>query len=91
MSAASVAALALNVVAILVLVPRWGIVGCALASSASYTLIATVQVARFCRASSTPVWRLLPSPARLRRRRAGDPLEDVFVTADPTPARDEVA
>jgi O-antigen/teichoic acid export membrane protein len=91
MSAASVVALALNVVVILVLVPRWGIVGCALASSASYMLIAAVQVARFCRSSGTPIRQLLPSPARLRRRRAGDPLEDVLVAADPAAARGEVA
>jgi O-antigen/teichoic acid export membrane protein len=83
MSAASAVALALNVVAILVLVPRWGIVGCALASSASYTLIAIVQVVRFCRASGTPVRRLLPLST--------DPLEDVLVAADPAPARREVA
>ncbi len=90
MSAASAAALALNVVAILVLVPRWGIVGCALASSASYTLVAAVQVVRFCRASGTPLRRLLPSPARSAWRTA-DPLEDVLVAADPAAARREVA
>jgi O-antigen/teichoic acid export membrane protein len=60
MSAQSVAALALTVAANPLLIPRWGIVGCALASSASYGLIAVVQVTRFCRATSTPAHRLLP-------------------------------
>jgi O-antigen/teichoic acid export membrane protein len=90
MSASPAVALALNVVAILLLVPRLGIVGCALASSVSYTLIAAIQVARFCRASGTPVGRLLPAPPRLRRRGA-DPLEDVLVAAEPAAARREVA
>ncbi|WP_432837669.1 lipopolysaccharide biosynthesis protein [Dactylosporangium sp. CA-092794] len=90
MSAPSAVALALNVVAVLVLVPRLGIVGCALASSVSYVLVAAVQIGRFCRASGTPLRRLLPRPAPLRRR-VPDPLEDVLVAADPAAARGEVA
>jgi O-antigen/teichoic acid export membrane protein len=60
MSSLSIAALAVNVAANLVLIPRWGIVGCALSSSVSYTLIAAVQVRMFCRATGTAVRALSP-------------------------------
>ncbi|GAA1571744.1 hypothetical protein GCM10009827_112130 [Dactylosporangium maewongense] len=105
MSATSVAALAVNVGLILVLVPRWGIVGCGLAASISYGCLAVVHLVWFCRASGTPAARLLPDPvsalaaaraaaASLRRRNdaaaGADPLEDVLVAAQATAARGEM-
>jgi len=105
MSALSVAALVVNVTVNLWAIPRWGIVGCALSSSVSYTLIAAVHIGRFCRATGTPVRALLPGRGELtglsRRlrtaglrvlaRRPAAPLEDVLVAADPGPAGGQVA
>jgi O-antigen/teichoic acid export membrane protein len=92
MSALSVAALVVNVAVNLVLIPSWGIVGCALASSASYTLIAAGQVYRFCRATGTPATRLLPGAGLLRRAGAvaASPLEDVLVATQPAAAGGQV-
>ena len=64
-SALPMAALAVSIAANLALIPRWGIVGCALAASVSYTLLTTAQVARFCRATGIPWHRLLPGPAEI--------------------------
>jgi O-antigen/teichoic acid export membrane protein len=103
MSALSVGALVVNVAANLVLIPLWGIVGCSLASSLSYGLITAVQVARFCRATDTPLRRLLPAGpelAALRRRlcrsarpirpSTADPVEHVLVAAQAPAAGGEV-
>jgi O-antigen/teichoic acid export membrane protein len=65
MSALPVGTLAVNVALSLILIPRWGVVGCSLASSVSCVLMVVVQVARFSRATSTPARRLLPGVADL--------------------------
>jgi O-antigen/teichoic acid export membrane protein len=65
MSALPVGALAVNVALNLVLIPRWGVVGCSFASSVSGVLMVAVQVVRFSRATSTPVRQLLPGVADL--------------------------
>lgn len=59
-STISVAAVAGNIALIFLLVPWWGIVGCALASSIGYTGYAAAQVVWFCRSTGTPWRRLLP-------------------------------
>ncbi len=62
-SVPSAVALAVNIAANLVLIPRWGVAGCAFASSLSYTLLTVVQAAQFCRATATPARDLLPGRA----------------------------
>jgi O-antigen/teichoic acid export membrane protein len=54
-----------NVVLCLLMIPRWGAVGCALASSAGYFALAGAQVVWFLRATRTPARRLLPGRAEL--------------------------
>jgi O-antigen/teichoic acid export membrane protein len=103
MSSLSVVALVVNVGVNLWAIPRWGIVGCSLSSSVSYTLIAAVHIGRFSRATGTPLRALLPGrhevfgltrllrPAGLRLlRRPVAPLEDVLVAPDPGPAGGQV-
>lgn len=60
MTAITVAGVAINVALCLALIPRWGIVGCALASSAGYLSVAACQLTWFLRATGTPPARLLP-------------------------------
>jgi O-antigen/teichoic acid export membrane protein len=104
MSAMSVTVLMVNVAVNLMLIPRWGIIGCSLASSVSYGLITAMQLTQFCRATGTPVRRLLPGTAELAIGRrwlfrsrdrvapaVADPLEDVPVAAQSTAACGEVA
>jgi O-antigen/teichoic acid export membrane protein len=59
-SAMSVAALLINVVLNLVLIPDYGIVGSAVASSIAYIMLAGMQGAWFLRATGTPLRQLLP-------------------------------
>ncbi|MCW2919500.1 MAG: Membrane protein involved in the export of O-antigen and teichoic acid-like protein [Actinomycetia bacterium] len=59
-SAMSVAALLINVVLNLALIPDYGIVGSAVASSIAYTMLAGMQGAWFLRATGTPLRQLLP-------------------------------
>jgi O-antigen/teichoic acid export membrane protein len=66
-SGTSFLALLLNVVLNLFLIPRWGIVGCACASSASFLALAACQVAWFTRATGTPIAALLPGRDDLAR------------------------
>ncbi|NJC74292.1 oligosaccharide flippase family protein [Planosporangium thailandense] len=66
-SAISLSAVAANVVLCLVLIPRWGVVGCGLASSGGYAILGGAQVAWFLRATGTPARRLLPGRADLDR------------------------
>jgi len=60
MSALSVIALAVNVGLNLLLTPRLGIVGCALATSAGYVTLAAAQMAWFVRSAGLPAAALLP-------------------------------
>jgi O-antigen/teichoic acid export membrane protein len=59
-SAMSVAALMLNVFLNLTLIPRFGIMGCAIASSVSYIILSAMQCIWFLRATQTPCRMLLP-------------------------------
>jgi O-antigen/teichoic acid export membrane protein len=64
-SAMAVLALAGNVGLCLLLIPRWGLVGCALASSAGYVTLAAGQVVWFLRATGISAHRLVPGRAEL--------------------------
>jgi len=66
MSAISVTALVVNVVLNLALIPAYGIVGCAVASSIGYGLLGGLQVAWFLRATGLPARVLLPGRAEVR-------------------------
>jgi O-antigen/teichoic acid export membrane protein len=59
-SATAVAALAVNVGLNLALIPSFGIIGSALASSIGYGMLAALQVAWFLRATRIPLRRLIP-------------------------------
>jgi len=60
MSGLSLAALTGNVVLNLALVPRWGIVGCGVATSAGYLVLAAGQLTWFCRSAGVSPRVLLP-------------------------------
>lgn len=66
MTAISVCALTTNVLLNLAMIPRWGAVGAALASSAAYILMTFLEMTRFTRSTGTPMRELLPRPADLR-------------------------
>jgi O-antigen/teichoic acid export membrane protein len=68
-SGISLLALLVNVVLNLFLIPRWGIVGCACASSAGWLALAGCQVAWFTRTTGTPLAALLPGRNDLARVR----------------------
>jgi O-antigen/teichoic acid export membrane protein len=74
-SAMSVAALFVNVALNLVLVPAYGIVGSAIASSVAYAALAGWQTTWFLRATGASPRDLLPGPAELAylRRRLARP------------------
>ncbi|HEV7898103.1 MAG TPA: polysaccharide biosynthesis C-terminal domain-containing protein [Planosporangium sp.] len=59
------AAMAGNVGLCLLLIPRWGVLGCALASSAGYIGLCGAQLVWFLRATGTPARRLAPGRAEL--------------------------
>nr|WP_316249616.1 polysaccharide biosynthesis C-terminal domain-containing protein [Sphaerisporangium corydalis] len=87
---ALLANLALNVV----LIPRAGVAGCALASTVAYTGLAAAQMGWFARSAGVPLRRLAPGAAEVReiaRRLRGflpaRPPEQVLVAAEPAPAR----
>jgi O-antigen/teichoic acid export membrane protein len=69
MSAMSITALLVNVGLNVALIPAFGIVGCALASSVAYGVLAGMQVTWFLAATGTPLRRLLPRPADVRHVR----------------------
>ncbi|MEV6848908.1 glycosyltransferase [Actinoplanes sp. NPDC051411] len=69
-SGTSFLALAVNVMLNLLLIPRWGIVGCALASSAGWLVLAGCQVTWFTRATGTSPAALLPGRDDLARARS---------------------
>ncbi|WP_113701584.1 lipopolysaccharide biosynthesis protein [Nonomuraea lactucae] len=66
MTAIAVAALAANVLLNLLLVPHWGAVGAALASSATYIPMAALEIAWFARSARIPLRDMLPRLADLR-------------------------
>lgn len=65
-SGLAVGALVANVALNLVLIPVWGIVGCALVSSVSYCALAGLQLAWFARVARVPYRRFVPGPSDLR-------------------------
>lgn len=66
-SATALLALMTNVVLNLLLIPRWGVLGCAYASSAGWLTLAGCQVAWFIRATGTSPTALLPGRDDLAR------------------------
>ncbi|MEU0567484.1 polysaccharide biosynthesis C-terminal domain-containing protein [Nonomuraea sp. NPDC005983] len=60
MTLIAVGTLALNVLVNVALIPRWGPLGAALASTATYTLMACVEVSWFARSACIPLRGLLP-------------------------------
>ncbi|MFC5803551.1 lipopolysaccharide biosynthesis protein [Streptomyces formicae] len=71
----SLTALGVNIGLNTVLIPAWGGVGCAVASTAAYTALVAVQMTSFVRMTGTPWRQLLPTGSdtsqitgRLRRR-----------------------
>ncbi len=65
-SGMALGALVANVVLNLLLIPVWGIVGCALVSSACYCALAALQTAWFVRVTGVSYRRFVPGPAELR-------------------------
>lgn len=66
MSAISVTALAVNVILNLILIPAYGIVGCAVASSIGYGVLGGLQVTWFLRATRLSLGRVLPGREEIR-------------------------
>jgi O-antigen/teichoic acid export membrane protein len=66
MTAVSVSVLAVNILLNLVMIPRWGAVGAALASTVTYIVMALVEMARFTRSTGLPMRDLMPGTADLR-------------------------
>lgn len=58
--------LAVNLLLNLVMIPRWGAAGAALASTVAYTLMAVLEMAWFLRTARVPVSRLVPRLTDLR-------------------------
>ncbi|WP_155349570.1 lipopolysaccharide biosynthesis protein [Acrocarpospora pleiomorpha] len=71
MTAISIIALGVNLVLNGVLIPQWGAVGAAVASTAAYTLVAVIELTWFVRASRTAPRELLPRRADLVPARSG--------------------
>ncbi|GGO65559.1 polysaccharide biosynthesis C-terminal domain-containing protein [Nonomuraea cavernae] len=66
MTAIAVSALTVNVLLNLVMIPRWGAVGAAVASTVAYVLMAFLEIVRFTRSTGLPVRELIPGTADLR-------------------------
>lgn len=58
--------LAANVALNVLLIPVWGITGCALISSVSYCALAALQLTWFARVARVPYRRFVPGPADVR-------------------------
>jgi O-antigen/teichoic acid export membrane protein len=69
-SGTALIALAVNVGLNLVLIPRYGIIGCAIASSVSYCALSGIHVAWFLKATRTPVRQLVPGGDEVRYMKA---------------------
>jgi O-antigen/teichoic acid export membrane protein len=65
-SGVALIAMTVNVGLNLVLIPAWGVMGCAIASSVSYLVLVGVHVAWFTRVTRTPLRLLVPGPAEIR-------------------------
>nr|WP_240940609.1 polysaccharide biosynthesis C-terminal domain-containing protein [Planosporangium flavigriseum] len=83
-SGITLAAMAGNVALCLLLIPRWGLVGCALASSAGYAVLGGAQVAWFLRATRTPARALVPGRAELDALRRAYRARRIRAASDPT-------
>ncbi len=69
---AAIVALTLNIVANLILIPRWGIIGASASSLLSYTCHAAILLVMACRmAKVSPLAFLLPGAAEFGRLRRG--------------------
>ncbi|MEQ4717346.1 polysaccharide biosynthesis C-terminal domain-containing protein [Nonomuraea sp. B19D2] len=66
MTVVSIIALVVNILLNLVLIPRWGAVGAAFASSVTYIFMAFMEASRFVRSTGLPVCELIPGLADLR-------------------------
>ncbi|MBN6053692.1 polysaccharide biosynthesis C-terminal domain-containing protein, partial [Nonomuraea sp. RK-328] len=66
MAAVSLTALAANVLLNLVMIPWWGAVGAAVASTVTYFLMAGVEVSRFTASTGLPARALVPGVADVR-------------------------
>ncbi|MFI7642193.1 lipopolysaccharide biosynthesis protein [Nonomuraea sp. NPDC049400] len=66
MTVVSITALIANVLLNLVMIPQWGAVGAALASTATYILMAALQSSRFIKSTGLPARELIPGSADLR-------------------------
>ncbi|MER5326611.1 oligosaccharide flippase family protein [Streptosporangium roseum] len=66
MTLVAVGALTANVLLNLALIPRWGALGAALASTAAYILMALIEVSWFARSARIPLRALLPRLADVR-------------------------
>ncbi|MEV1169992.1 polysaccharide biosynthesis C-terminal domain-containing protein [Nonomuraea sp. NPDC049784] len=66
MTVVSVTALTANILLNLVMIPRWGAVGAALASTVTYILMAFMEASRFVRSTGLAARELVPGPADLR-------------------------
>ncbi|WP_406315393.1 polysaccharide biosynthesis C-terminal domain-containing protein [Streptosporangium sp. NBC_01639] len=60
------AALLVNLILNILLIPRMGVAGCALASTVAYTALAAAQVGWFVHSTGVPVRRLRPGAAEVR-------------------------
>jgi O-antigen/teichoic acid export membrane protein len=67
MSSMSIAALVVNVVLDLALIPRFGVMGCAVAAGIGYGVLALMQINWLLRATRTPAHRLIPGLDDARR------------------------
>ncbi|MEV0202168.1 polysaccharide biosynthesis C-terminal domain-containing protein [Nonomuraea sp. NPDC050691] len=65
MTAVSVGVLCANVLLNLVMIPRWGAVGAALASTVTYIAMAVLEISRFARLTGLPVRALVPGRAEV--------------------------
>jgi O-antigen/teichoic acid export membrane protein len=67
LSALTIAAVVVNVLLCVLFVPRWGVVGCAVAASCGYVVLAAAQATWFVRATGTPAYRLIAGREELAR------------------------
>ncbi|MEU8245995.1 polysaccharide biosynthesis C-terminal domain-containing protein [Nonomuraea sp. NPDC048916] len=66
MTVIAVGSLCANILLNLVLIPRWGAVGAALASTATYIAMALLEMSRFARSTGMPMGALIPRLADVR-------------------------
>ncbi|MEV0595080.1 oligosaccharide flippase family protein [Nonomuraea cavernae] len=66
MTAIAVGSLCANILLNLALIPRWGTVGAALASTVTYIAMALLEMSRFARSTGMPMGALIPRPSDVR-------------------------